>query len=569
MARHRQARWIATLVAGVAVGGALSTVADAQTTQRGQARADTPRLIVVNFRAADKANGVAAANAVRDRLMREYSLRDLWVIDKKNIDNFLEQSGYPTDEALSTVDAQQLARLARADEFVEGSVTPAAGQYRVDGRVVLTISPDFVQPLPSVTVSKPSDAGAALAKAVKDARPALEDARTCYNMARQQKYAEAQAAAQKAIGAYPTSTIARICQLGIMDAQKASDADKLKVAEEILKVDPRSKPGLRTAYAAQEALGQKEAAQNTLLRLVSVDPGNATLVNAVVNSLAASRNFNMADSVITEALEDNPGESQLMRTAFLVYLGAERYKKAIGVAEELVQIDTAAADTTFFVRLASAYASDSQPQKAAETISRAMAKYPNNAGLLVSAADMYRQAGQLQQATETLNRALAANPRTPRANLSLAQIYAEMNSPDSAVAALRRSAQAGDSVPLVAGYAATLGNRAYQAANQSKARADWETAVKYLALSDSLNPSNIPVKFVLGYSAFQVGYAAVQEAQKAPSCQLYRLAQANFAITQRTVPQAGSVNADAAAQIMSNTSQMMPYVERQVAQTCR
>jgi tetratricopeptide (TPR) repeat protein len=568
MARHRQARWIATLVAGVAVGGALST-ADAQTTQRGQARADTPRLIVVNFRAADKANGVAAANAVRDRLMREYSLRDLWVIDKKNIDNFLEQSGYPTDEALSTVDAQQLARLARADEFVEGSVTPQAGQYRVDGRVVLTLNPDFVQPLPSVTVGKPGDAGAALARAVKDARPSLEEARECYNLARQQKYAEAQAAAQKAIADYPTSTIARICQLGIMDAQKASNEQKLAVAEEILKIDPRSKPGLRTAYTAQEALGQTEAAQNTLLRLVAVDPGNATLVNAVVNSLAASRNFGMADSVITEALEDNPGESQLMRTAFLVYLGAERYKKAIGVGEELVQLDTAAADTTFFVRLASAYSSDSQPQKAAEVISRAMAKYPNNPGLLVSAADMYRQAGQLQQAQETLNRALASNPNLPRANLTLAQIYAEMNSPDSAVAALRRSAQAGDSIPLVAGYAATLGNRAYQTANQSKARADWENAVKYLALSDSLNPSNTPVKFVLGYSAFQVGYAAVQEGQQSPSCDLYRKAQAHFQITQRTIPQAGSVNPEAAGQIMSNPGQMMPYVEQQITRTCK
>ena len=569
MARHRQARWIATLVAGVAVGGALSTVAEAQTTQRGQARADTPRLVVVNFRAQDKQNGVAAANAVRDRLMREYNLRDLWVIDKKNIDQFLEQSGYATDEPLSTVDAQQLARQMRADEFVEGTVTPSAGKYRVDGRVILTLNTDLVQPLPSVTVDKPGDAGTALAKAVKDARPALNDAQECYDLARQQKYAEAQAAAQKAIGAYPTSTIARICQLGIMDAQNATHEQKLAVAQEILNVDPRSKPALRTAYAAQEALGQTEAAQNTLLRLVAVDPGNAAMVNAVVNSLAASRNFDVADSVITEALEDNPGESQLMRTAFLVYLGAERYKKAIGVGEELVQIDTAAADTTFFVRLASAYSSDSQPQKAAETISRAMAKYPNNSGLLIAAADMYRQAGQLQQAIETLNRALASNPQTPRANLSLAQIYAEMNQPDSVVMALRRSAQAGDSVALVGGYAATLGNRAYQAANQSKARGDYELAVKYLTLADSLQPTNMPVKFVLGFSAFQAGYAAVQEAQKAPSCELYQLAQGMFAITNRTVPQAGSVNAEAAAQIMTNTQQMVPYVEQQIARTCR
>ena len=61
----------------------------------------------------------------------------------------------------------------------------------------------------------------------------------------------------------------------------------------------------------------------------------------------------------------------------------------------------------------------------------------------------------------------------------------------------------------------------------------------------------------------------MQEAQQAPSCDLYRLAQANFAITQRTVPQAGSVNAEAAGQIMSNTTQMVPYVEQQIARTCK
>ena len=127
MVRLRQARTLATMVAVMAVGGALST-AGAQ--QRGQATPTTPRLVVVNFRTvgAPQDFGVAAADAVRDRLMREFSARQLWVIPRKDIDNALKQSGYPTDEPLNPNDARTLSNLMRADEYVDGVVVKQGDQ---------------------------------------------------------------------------------------------------------------------------------------------------------------------------------------------------------------------------------------------------------------------------------------------------------------------------------------------------------------------------------------------------------------------------------------------------------
>lgn len=569
MVRHRQARSIATLVGALTVAGALST-AEAQTAQRGQPKPDSPRIVVVNFRSADHAAGVAAADAVRDRLMREFNARDLWVIPKKAVNDNLAQSGYPVDEALSQNDAAQLARLLRADEYVDGIVTQTQdGRYKVDARLRLTRNLDLTQPLPEQVVGKPQDAGQAIARAVEEARKQVDDEAACYRLGAEQKYDEAIAAARKGIEDYPQATLARVCLINIMAQQKAPADQMLATAQELLAIDPASRTALGHAYEAQKQLGQNEEATNTLLRLLAADPGNANVQNAVVNELALSRRFGLADSVITQALERNPGDPELMRTAFNVFIAAERWKKAADIGEQVAQIDTAFATPTYFVRLATAYENDSQPQKAAEAIARGTAKFPQDASLLVSAADMYRNAGQLQQATQALNKALQVDPKAPRANLALAQIYADMNQPDSAIAALRAGLAAGDSASVVAGLAAQIGQRAYQAASQSKSREDYMRAIPFLRFADQTSPSN-PVKFVLGVSAYTAGLSAVQEAQQAKSCDLARTAKEMFGVSnQAIVGGGGTVDANTAGQIMSGLQQASPYADQLIGALCR
>src|SRR5690606_32563215 len=121
-----------------------------------------------------------------------------------------------TDEPLNPNDARTLANLMRADEYVDGVVLQQGGEYKVEARLVLSRNLDLAQPLPVQTVSKPADAGAAIAKAVKDAREQLESEKACYTAASGGQDAEAIAAGRKAIEAYPQSTLGRLCILNVM-----------------------------------------------------------------------------------------------------------------------------------------------------------------------------------------------------------------------------------------------------------------------------------------------------------------------------------------------------------------
>ncbi len=568
MVRLRQARTFAIIVAATVVSGGLSA-AGAQ--QRGTPTPTTGRLVVVNFRSVggDKGAGVAAADAVRDRLMREFSARSLWVIPRKDIDNALKQSGYPTDEPLNPNDARTLANLMRADEYVDGVVLQQGGEYKVEARLVLSRNLDLAQPLPVQTVSKPGDAGAAIAKAVKDAREQLDSEKACYTAASGGEDAAAIAAGRKAIEAYPQSTLGRLCILNVMSRAKASPDSLLALSKEILAIDPRSRPALGNAYEAEKALGQTDEALNTLVRLLAADPGNTSVQTAVVRELALSKRFDMADSVVSAALEDNPGDAELLRMAFPVYIAAERWKKAAAVGEDMARVDTASATVTFFPRLASAYIADSQPQKASETIARGVAKFPNSPELLVDAAGVYRQAGQLQQAVSTLQRALQSDPKAAGANLTLAQIYVDMQQPDSALNSLRAAAAAGDSVPLVAGIAAQIGQQAFTASRESKSLDDYGRAVTFLALSDSLSPNNKPVQFVLAVSAHSAAIAQLQAAQRENSCEMARDAKANFAIVARAMPGGGSVDPNTAGQIMAQMQEYSPFADQMIKSLCK
>ncbi|HEU4632246.1 MAG TPA: tetratricopeptide repeat protein [Gemmatimonadaceae bacterium] len=555
------------MVAALAVGGALSP---AQAQQRGQATPDTPRLVVVTFRGPNREAAVAASDAVRDRLMREYSMRQLWVIDKKSLANQLNASGYPVDEPLTQNDAQALARVMRANSYVDGTVTPVNGQFRIDARLVLTRNNNLVQPLPSQTVAKVNDAADEIVDAIKDVRESLDEEEECHEAASAGDDAKALAAARKGIEEYSRSTLARICMMNVLVRQKAQPDTLLAIANQIVEIDPRSRAALQVKWQAQKDLGQEEAANTTLLQWLAADPTNVQLQNAVVYELAQSRKFEQADSIITAALQENQTDPDLLRTGFLVYITTEQWQKAINAGEQLSQIVAdSTLDNQFYLRMANAYVKSQQPQKAAEVISRGVARAPQSAELLIGAAGIYQEAGQLQQAMEALRRGLQINPKAPQANLALAQIYVDMNQPDSALSALRAAQAAGDSAATIASVAAAIGNKAYEAgqADTAQAREQYLRAIKFLQFADSVAPSN-NYKFLLGASAFYALGAELQAAQQGESCELARAAKEHLEIVQRTIPVAGSVSPEGASQIMANVQQWAPYPDQMIKAYC-
>jgi hypothetical protein len=113
--------------------------------------ADTPRLLIATFRTAgtDARAGVEGAEALRARVQREVSARDLLVIPRDRMNDFLIQSGYPADSALGLEELKLLAQNFRADAIVDGVVSKNA-----NGRSGECACRPSIQPWPGSAASR-------------------------------------------------------------------------------------------------------------------------------------------------------------------------------------------------------------------------------------------------------------------------------------------------------------------------------------------------------------------------------------------------------------------------------
>jgi hypothetical protein len=571
-ARQRQAIALAGMFAGSVL--AAPTAGDAQQ-PRGRTRdPNAPSLMVPVFRSQDRKSGVEAADRVRERLERDIPPKQLWIVPKNDIMGTLKASGYPENEALAPNDARELGRLLRADEYVQANVVRNGPNVRIEPALVLVRDNSLVQPLPPVEGNNVGRLAEQISRSLQDARKQLDDERNCVNLAREGKFQEAIAAAQKGTAEYAQATLTRACALSAMVEMKAPADQIQKSAEELLAIDPRSRIGLQQAAQAytEAAKAAPDSAQRAQLQdkaletyttLLSTDPTNTRMVDAVVREIAASGRPQVALPIIQKSVEANPGDPQLLRLQWRIQLAARDNKGAIATGDQMVQLDTALADTLYFIGQSAALAADSQPQRAAEVIAKGIAKYPNDPNLQLVYAQQLRAAGQNQQALDAINKVLTANPKAERGEVMKAQILADLNQPDSAAGALRRAAANGDS--LAGPMAVAMGNQKYKLANQSKSAADFQAAIALLSFADSIAAApetKAQAQFLSGVSALNLAQIQLNEAREKKSCSTVKLAQDNLVNAQVQIPAGGKFAPDAAKAALGALQQLLPYSEQ-------
>jgi tetratricopeptide (TPR) repeat protein len=353
-APHRSA----LLTAGFAVALAASAVPSVAGAQRQQLPGpDTKKVLVSTFRG-DVEGGIRAADEIRNRIQGEYSIRTLMPISKKDIDANLTQSGYRPDSALNPTDTKELARLLRADEIIDGTVSKTpAGNYRVQVRLFLPTDVQLSQPLGTF---ESKDFGQ-IAKQVVDeydkARKAIPDNQACTSSIRAGTPAAAIAAARKGMVTYPRSTLARLC-LASAYFTMGTTADStgpwkdsvIAITNEITQIDSMSQLAYRLSYQAYKAKKDTSNALRSLVNLLRADPNNSTLREQVIAELVQAGKAELAIPTAEQLVADNPGDPQYARTYWLVLRAAKQYKKSVPAGVALTQIDTAAADTAYFDR---------------------------------------------------------------------------------------------------------------------------------------------------------------------------------------------------------------------------
>ena len=570
-ASHLRVFAVAGVLGGLMLPGA--SVAEAQQTCRRMPSPDVARLMVLTLRAEDRAVGVEAADEIRNRLEREFNCQELIIISRNDIFNTLSVSGYDTAAALNPNDAKLLGQNVRADEYIAGSVQRSPEGFTANLNLVLQRDPALAQPLEPITGRRLGDVARAAVGQIKEARKQIDAEKKCVAALREGKNEEAVQHADYGITQYPRATLARLCKQAAY-AQMNFPADSmLRIANEILQIDPRSRLALLSAARAYESTQQDEKAVQAWTTLISLDPTNTGLVEQATTYLVRSGNAAAAKPIIDEAVQQNPGDPDLQELRWLVLLTIRDWKAAIPVGEELARTDTAFADSTFFVRLVTAYQADSQPQRAAETAARGVAKFPRNTTLLMLLAQNARVSGQLQQAEQAIRQALAIDPRTPRGWLQLAQVRWDLGQPDSSMVALRQALANGEDSSLVAQSTLFFAGQIQSQANASKALADWERAIPFFTLADSLQTAagqpQPQTRFLLGFAAYNVANALIAQLQQTKSCEVAQRAHQHVQLTATKVREGGTFNPDAAGQLMQWTMQALPFAEAQVKALCR
>ncbi len=550
-----------------------------------QQGADVPRILVATFQSTDQHAGVEAGDAVRQRVTQEVPQRELWVISKNDINNTLEASGYKPDSALSANDLKELAKLLRADEILDGTVTKTGNGIQVQPRLMLARDVSLVQPLPPVQARDAGDAAKQIERELSDARKQIEANTKCTNDLRAAKYQEAIVDARNGIRAYPQATLARLCLMSAYTymktgadtaAKTAADSARvralsdsvLSVANDIHRIDPTSRLALTNAIDAYRQKGDTTNLIKASLALAKADPSNANLMQSVVNILGQMNKPDVALPIINQILQDNPGDPQFLRTRWLLLLSAGKYKDALAAGDEYVKADSAAANADFYTRQIAAASADSQPQLAAQIAARAVQKFPKDASLGMLYAQTLHKAGQTQQALDAAKRAVAADPKVENGWLYVIVTEAELNQPDSALATARQAIAAGADKSQIAQALVSPMGAITKNAQTTPSRAAWESAYKFAAAVDSIAPSPNS-KYFVGVSAFQAGLDALQNINKTKSCADAQYADTMWSNAQIAMPAGAQVDKSTAGTILGAIQQYSPAIAQAKKAFCK
>lgn len=559
-----------------------------------QAAEDVPRLMIVPFRGNEKGLGSQAAEAVRTRVASDVSVKKLAVIAKSTVCANLEASGFSCDSVPDQLTSRLLANSLRAETYLEGNITKVGNAYKLETRFFISGFPEMSQPLPDASGTKLGDLAAQVSKSFQAARQEVPEFANCMHALGRKAYPEAIKAANAAIAIYPPSTVARVCLAKTWVEQEAPSDSIIAIANKVVELDPRNISALLIIGAEYKKHGQKfrqdgqtdsanaayRKAVEAWSQVITIDPHNVARAAQIVNEIGSSGQAPAAKPIIIKAVADNPGDPDLIKLEWQILLATRDtadMRQATVIGEDMVKVDTAAADTTFFVRQAAAYAELRDSKAAVATTTAGLNKFPQTVTLWSLCAKVQSRAGNAQGSLDCAMKLVQLDSTNAENYILIARAQADLQHVDLAVAAIRSALKppgGGTTTPSVTAQAGQLllifGSQAYKAANAANPqnKNDYKRAVSLLAYADSVQPTP-QAKFLMGISAFKIGDADVRENVQAKKCDLAKEASDYLLMAQLNIAAGGSVDPNTAKQLLAGIQQYGPSVEGQTKKYCK
>lgn len=404
------------LTLGLFVGG--TTVLAAQIPTRRQAPgtqvANSPRLLVGNphtFTAADSASSVALGEAIRTKVEKAAN-GQFRLLEREDMNRALVEFGYPADAILGFIPLRDLGRSLGARALIYSTLTKDAnGRFSVTSRLAgMTDEAGTVVSAAQGAGQNIAAVGDKIAEGFAPAFKSWADAKACIDQAKNAPDKATQAA-KKALNAMPKNGLANYCMgtLALARGRAADSAEAMRYFAVAVEGDPLSLAAWTQLAAGYEASADTAKMINALSQMLRIAPTNQPLRELVFKKFLQAGKPEAAEQVADEGLRLDPGNIDLIELRANARIFRENYAGALDDLEQIIALDSARADTTFFLKyLATA---DIRPDTARYLSygSRALKKFPGNATLLKLVAGGYSRLGASDSLLNTLGALLTVD----------------------------------------------------------------------------------------------------------------------------------------------------------------
>jgi tetratricopeptide (TPR) repeat protein len=576
--------------AAAAILGAVAPgVAHAQFTQQ--------IILVAPFEAKDRRLAESISEGIRGRLQKTYPRREVRIIRGGEISALLDRSSIQAAD-IDTIVTRQIAKNLRADEIVYVTAERTGPRsVKASARLTLVRDQRLRQPLTPVEAPTPDSAAGLLALDLVASRRQLTPHRRCENNLREGKVVQAVAEGRAAVAEVPNGVLVRTCLVSSLAESGAPASEVWEHAKALLDLYPLSHQGLDAGARAADAMGEKDLAAGLWLRLAATDSADLALSRRVVANLLRGGNSLQAKPLIVKLAKDFPDDLEILRLNWQILYALKEFADAVPIGDRLHAEDAMSkSDSTFVQRLANAHKANKNIVRAIALAADGVTRFPKDPLLYLLYADLVqgdakpsvdrgierfpevaefhlmqaqelRKAGKSAEALQPFQRAMALDPTLGQGYLALAQTQVDVGQPDSAYVSVMKALQAGEPKGTVAQFALARGNALYKAANGTKVRTDYQLALRFLNLADSVS-SSPESRFLVGATALAIGQSAATDAPTTKECATSKLAQEMLPLAREKITAGAQVAVDAARQYLAYLDQLEPVVAQQVATLC-